>query len=81
MTGAELKAIRQSLGLSVISFGRALGYSGSNNTVNVQIRQFEAETRLQPHLVVPLRIGLNALANALNIPLPTRTIDSLRLTG
>ena len=35
----------------------------------------------QPHLVVPLRIGLNALANALNIPLPTRTIDSLRLTG
>ena len=56
MTGAELKAIRQSLGLSVISFGRALGYSGNDNTVNVQIRQFEGGTRPIPFWVARLSV-------------------------
>lgn len=56
MTGSELKEIRNRLGLGVISFGRALGYSGNNNTVNVQIRQFEADTRPVPFWVERLAI-------------------------
>lgn len=42
MTGPELKAIRKRLGLSVIEMGRAIGYEGSDNTVNVTMRRYEA---------------------------------------
>jgi transcriptional regulator with XRE-family HTH domain len=48
MTGAELKAIRQQLGLTLSGFGRALGYAGNKNTLSVAIRRFEAGTREVP---------------------------------
>lgn len=42
MTGPEFAAIRKRLGLSVIEFGRALGYEGEDNTVSVTVRRYEA---------------------------------------
>jgi transcriptional regulator with XRE-family HTH domain len=42
MTGPEFAAIRKSLGLSVIEFGRAIGYQGTNETVSVTVRRYEA---------------------------------------
>jgi|GEM_PF-6589579 len=42
MTGQELAAIRKRLGLSLIQFGRALGYQGEDNTVSVTVRRYEA---------------------------------------
>jgi DNA-binding transcriptional regulator YiaG len=51
MTGAELKAIRQELGLTLSGFGLALGYHGSKNTLSVAIRRFEAGTRKIPENV------------------------------
>lgn len=54
MTGAELKAIRKSLGLSVIQFARALGYAGNDNTASVQIRRYECGSRPIPPRVARL---------------------------
>jgi transcriptional regulator with XRE-family HTH domain len=51
MTGAELKAIRQALGLTLSGFGLALGYQGNKNTLSVAIRRFEAGTREIPENV------------------------------
>jgi transcriptional regulator with XRE-family HTH domain len=48
MTGLELKAIRQKLGLSTIEFGRALGYEGADNTVSVTVRRYESAGREIP---------------------------------
>jgi transcriptional regulator with XRE-family HTH domain len=48
MTGAELRSIRQSLGLTLSQFGKALGYSGNKNTLSVQIRRFESGARVIP---------------------------------
>jgi transcriptional regulator with XRE-family HTH domain len=45
LTGAELRAIRRELGLTLNEFGIALGYTGSRNTISVQIRRYEAGTR------------------------------------
>lgn len=42
MTGPEFAAIRKSLGLSVVEFGRAFGYQGSDETVSVTVRRYEA---------------------------------------
>jgi transcriptional regulator with XRE-family HTH domain len=42
MTGPEFAAIRKSLGLSVIETGRALGYQGTDETVSVTVRRYEA---------------------------------------
>jgi hypothetical protein len=42
MTGPEFSAIRKRLGLSVISWGRALGYQGTDDTVSVTVRRYEA---------------------------------------
>jgi hypothetical protein len=42
MTGPELAHIRRSLGLSVIEFGRAVGYEGSDETVSSTIRRYES---------------------------------------
>lgn len=58
MTGAELRTIRQSLGLSAYALGRALGYQGNRNTVQVAIRLMESDARPIPpwiaHLVYML---------------------------
>jgi transcriptional regulator with XRE-family HTH domain len=45
MTGSELRAIRHALGLTLHEFGRALGYEGNTNTVNVAIRRYESGAR------------------------------------
>lgn len=42
MTGPELQSIRKALGLSVIEMGRAFGYSGTDDTVSVTVRRYEA---------------------------------------
>lgn len=48
MTGAEFRAIRKKLFLSVIGFGRVLGYGGSDNTVSTVIRRYESGDREIP---------------------------------
>lgn len=48
MTPADFKTIRNQLGLSVYDWGRALGYSGNDNTVGVQIRRYETGARPIP---------------------------------
>jgi transcriptional regulator with XRE-family HTH domain len=54
MTPAEFKAIRKSLGLSTVAMGRALGYAGNDNTVSVQIRQYESGGRTIPPWIARL---------------------------
>lgn len=46
MTGIQLKAIRERLGLSAAVFGRSLGYKGRN--VGVNIRRLERGERPIP---------------------------------
>jgi transcriptional regulator with XRE-family HTH domain len=58
MTGAELKAIRQQLGLTLSGFGRALGYQGNKNTLSVAIRRFESGARGIPDNVATRAIEL-----------------------
>jgi transcriptional regulator with XRE-family HTH domain len=53
MTGAELKAIRQALGLTLSGFGKALGYNGNKNTLSVAIRRFERGNRYSRGKVIP----------------------------
>jgi transcriptional regulator with XRE-family HTH domain len=48
MTGAELKAIRQALGLTLSGFGKALGYQGNKNTLSVAVRRMESDRRQIP---------------------------------
>jgi transcriptional regulator with XRE-family HTH domain len=48
MTGAEMKAIRQRLGLSTVQLGRAFGYAGNDNTTSVMIRKYESDGRPIP---------------------------------
>jgi transcriptional regulator with XRE-family HTH domain len=48
MTGEEMKAIRQRLGLSTSQLGRAFGYMGKDNTASVLIRTYESNGRPVP---------------------------------
>lgn len=45
MTGVELAAIRHRLGLSLVEMGRALGYDGNRNTVQVAVGRYESGGR------------------------------------
>lgn len=54
MTGKDLRKIRRDLGLSVRDFGHALGYSGTDNTISVQIRRYELGTRPIPPWIAKL---------------------------
>lgn len=54
MTGAEIKTIRRSLGLSTVQMGRALRFGGSDNAVSVHVRRMEADIRI----VTPQVAGL-----------------------
>lgn len=54
MTGPELKSIRQKLGLSVVEFGRALGYQGQRQTVDVTVRRYELGSRPIPPWIARL---------------------------
>jgi transcriptional regulator with XRE-family HTH domain len=48
MQGSELRSIRRSLGLTVRELGYAIGYRGNENTVSVQIRQYEGGHKTMP---------------------------------
>lgn len=41
MTGPELRALRHSLGLSVLEMGRRMGYRGFDRTISRDIRRYE----------------------------------------
>lgn len=56
MQGKDFKAIRKSLGLSVKEFGRALGYAGTENTISVQVRRYELNSRPIPPWIERLAI-------------------------
>lgn len=45
MTGAELRAIRRSLGQSALQMGRALRFGGADDSVAVHVRRMEAGLR------------------------------------
>lgn len=45
MTGEDFRAIRQRLGLSLVQWGRALGYAGNRNTLQVAVSRYEDGTR------------------------------------
>lgn len=50
MTGNELKAIRQRLGLSLLAFGLAVGYSGKPLNVRLAVRRAEHRSKVSPEL-------------------------------
>jgi transcriptional regulator with XRE-family HTH domain len=56
MTGAELRAIRDGLGLSASQMARALGYSGAGRNVAVHIRRLERGARRIPPSVEKLAL-------------------------
>jgi len=45
MTPLELKTIRNRAGMGVVQFGRALGYTGNDNTLSVHVRAMENGNR------------------------------------
>jgi transcriptional regulator with XRE-family HTH domain len=45
MTGEQLKAIREKLGLTLWDWGQVLGYTGNRNTVQVLLRRYETGER------------------------------------
>lgn len=55
MRGDSLKAIRHSLGLTALQFGKALGYGrGSDETARVSVSQFESDKRPIPPWIARL---------------------------
>lgn len=44
-TGEQIREARQQLGMSAVRFGRELGYTGNNNTVNKQVYRLEKGDR------------------------------------
>jgi transcriptional regulator with XRE-family HTH domain len=56
MTANELYDIRQRLGLSLYDFGRALGYEGNRNTVQVAISRYERGDRDIPPWIARLAL-------------------------
>lgn len=48
MTGKQFHDIRKRLGLSLYDFGRALGYEGNRNTIQVAISRYEKGDRNIP---------------------------------
>lgn len=54
MTGRQFASIRKRLGLSMYSWGRALGYQGTRNTVQVSIMRYERGERPIPPWIARL---------------------------
>ena len=54
MTGSELRAIREGLGLSLVGMGRALGYQGTRETLNAQMHKYESGARPIPPWIARL---------------------------
>ena len=48
MTGAEMRSIRDELGLSAVQLGRAVGYGGGAPTIAVMISKYENGAREIP---------------------------------
>lgn len=51
MTPARFAEIRVTLGVSLVAYGRALGYQGHHGTVQRLMRRFEAGSRDVPKAV------------------------------
>lgn len=56
MPGSRLKDIRRKLHLTVVAFGRALGYAGNENTISTVVRRYEADMRPIPSYISRLAI-------------------------
>lgn len=54
MTGPEFLAIRRQLDLTLMEFGRALGYQGDRNTIQVAVRRYESGVRDIPPWIARL---------------------------
>lgn len=54
MTGSEFLSIRQQLGFTLMQWGRALGYQGDRNTVQVAVRRYESGARDIPPWIARL---------------------------
>lgn len=51
MTGPEFRAIRKKLGLTLWEWGLVLGYRGTRNTIQGDIREYESgEREIRPML-------------------------------
>ena len=59
VSGSEFQAIRRRLGLSVVTFGRALGYAGNDNTVSTVVRRYESDGRPIPPAIGRLAVMLD----------------------
>lgn len=56
MSGEDLRACRKHLGMNAITFGAALGYSGDDESIGVQIRRYEAGRRPIPSWIERLAL-------------------------
>jgi hypothetical protein len=54
-TGADLQALREHLGLTVIEFGRALGYAGRDKNISRDIRRYELMDVVPPGVLIRAR--------------------------
>jgi len=54
MTPRQFAAIRKRLGLSAYAMGKALGYEGNRNTLQVGIRKYESGERELPPWIARL---------------------------
>jgi transcriptional regulator with XRE-family HTH domain len=54
MTGRQFASVRRRLGLSLYDFGRALGYEGNRNTIQVAISRYERGERDVPPWIARL---------------------------
>jgi transcriptional regulator with XRE-family HTH domain len=67
VTGAELKAIRQALGLTLSGLGKALGYQGNKNTLSVAIRRLERGWRYSRGKIIPCPVPDHIAAKTLEL--------------
>ena len=56
MTGDELHDIRRRLKLSIVMFGRALGYGGDDKNINRTVRRYESNEKEIPPWIARLAI-------------------------
>jgi hypothetical protein len=56
MTGPEFAAIRKSLGLTTAAWGRAIGYTGTDNVVASGVRRYESSGREIPTWIARLAL-------------------------
>ena len=54
MTGDKMKEIRRAIGLTALELGRAIGYQGNDNTIEVTVYRYEAGKREIPPWIARL---------------------------